>query len=88
MNVGHSSMDELSKLELLSALADFQGADFAGPVVNILEQMVMNGLQMREIEHPAWDSFLGALNDETALNAIERHWIDDAKPISEYAVPG
>jgi len=39
MDVRHAGLDELAELELLAALADLKRAQFAGPLVDVLEQV-------------------------------------------------
>jgi hypothetical protein len=71
MNVGHAGFDVLPELELMAALGDFDGADFAGPVVDILEQMAVNGLQVAKIEPAGRDALCYALRCKSALHGIE-----------------
>jgi hypothetical protein len=37
----------LSELELISALEDFDGAQLAGPVVDVLKEVAVNGAKVR-----------------------------------------
>ena len=50
MNVRHAGLDVLPELELLVALADLDGAQLAGPLVDVLKQMAMDRTEMREVE--------------------------------------
>jgi len=46
VNVGHAGLDELSKLELMAVLGDFDRAKLAGPRVQILKKMPMDGAKV------------------------------------------
>ena len=46
MHIRHPGRDVLAELKLVSALEDFDGAKFAGPVVDILEQMTVDGAKV------------------------------------------
>lgn len=52
VNIGHPGGDVLPKLELLGAFADFNRPNLACPVINVLEQVAVDGPQMSEIEFP------------------------------------
>ncbi len=57
MDVGHAGFDKSTKLELRAAFADLNGTNLAGPVIDILEQVMMNGLQVVEVEGAGGDAF-------------------------------
>src|SRR5579862_3188202 len=51
-NVGHAGLYALAEHELMTAIVEFDGTNLAGPGVNVPEQMVVDGLQVRKIEIP------------------------------------
>ena len=71
MNVGHSGRDELAELKLLAALADLHRAQFAGPLVDVLEEMTMDGAQMGEVERAAWNRLEAAVGGVKTLDPIQ-----------------
>ena len=71
MDVSHAHLDELSELELASTFADFNGPQLACPFINILEQVVVNGLEMFEIEISCGRSLNPTLNDKQAFRSIQ-----------------
>ncbi len=50
VNVRHSGRNVLTELELISTFEDFDCTKLAGPVVNILEQVAMDGAQVGQVE--------------------------------------
>ena len=81
MNIAHAGMDELAKLELLGALADLDRADFTRPFVDILEQMPMDGLEMRQIESASGYALPAALNGQPPFYAIKQRGIGNPATI-------
>ena len=69
MNVGHTGLDVLPELELLATLADLDGAQFARPLVDVLEEMAMDGAQMGQVEGAAGDRPASAQNNENSAPA-------------------
>jgi hypothetical protein len=53
VHIGHAGLNVFPKLELLRALADFDRAKLAGPFIDILEQMAMNGLESARSKSPS-----------------------------------
>ncbi len=47
MNVGQACFDEAGELELMAAFGNLDGAKLSCPLIDILEQMPVNGLQVR-----------------------------------------
>ena len=45
-DVGHVRFDEAARLELMAAFGDLDRSHLARPVINVLEQMAMNGSQV------------------------------------------
>ncbi len=46
VDVGHAGFDELAKLELAPVLGDLHGAEFAGPRVQVLKQVPVDGAKV------------------------------------------
>src|SRR5690349_17211995 len=88
MDVGHSGGNVPPELELLRAFADFHRPNLACPVVDVLEQMAMDGLQMNEVEFAGRNSFRDPLRCQHSFGLVQNDRIDDAKPISEDAGTG
>ncbi len=84
VNVRHAGFDETAELELLAALVEFDEPDLAGPIVNVLEQMLMDRLQVIEIEIAGRDAFDDALRHQPALGAVEFGRIDDPELVPEH----
>src|SRR6266568_4198385 len=57
VNIGHARVNVLTELKLLRAFADFDRSDFTSPVVDVLKQVAMKGLQMSEIEFAVGHAF-------------------------------
>ncbi len=55
----------------MPALRNLYPAELPGPVVNILEQVLVNGLQVRQIEVSVRNAFADALRDQPPLGAIK-----------------
>ncbi len=83
MDIAHAGLNILPELELLGIFADLDRAQFAGPIVDILEQMAMNGLQMSKIEGAAWNAFSASLDNEASFVSIEDDWVSDPETIFE-----
>jgi len=71
VNVGHSGSDELAEYELTPVLRDLDDAKLSGPVVDILEEMAVDGLQMGEIKISARDPLHGAKARQLAFSGVE-----------------
>ncbi len=71
MHVGHSGFDISTKLELVPALGDLDGAKLARPVVDILEQMAVDGPKVLQVDVTIRNSFTRTLCDKLALDAVE-----------------
>ncbi len=69
VNVAHSGLDELAELKLLAALADLDRAQFTGPVVDVLKQVMMDGAQMGEVESAARDRLAAAVRRMKAFDS-------------------
>lgn len=50
VNIGHAGFDEPAKLKLAAALGDLHHPHLTSPIVDILEQMPVNGAKVVEIE--------------------------------------
>jgi hypothetical protein len=51
-DIRHSRFDELPKLKLLAALGELDRPNLAGPLIDVLEKMMVNGALMREVKNP------------------------------------
>lgn len=87
VNIGHSGFDILAELELLAAFVEFDGADFTGPIVDVLKQVAVNRFQMLKVESSRRDTFGGALRDKEALDMVEFGLAADSELVSEYRQP-
>jgi hypothetical protein len=83
MNIGHSSRNVLPKLELTSALGDFDSPQFAGPIVDILEQMSVNGTEVTQVECARGNASPAPLEHITTFNLIQDDWINNPKAVSK-----
>lgn len=70
MDIGHAGLNVTAKLELTAALGDFDRSDLAGPVVDVLEQVTVDGFQVGEIELAARDSAITAASYELPFDAV------------------
>jgi hypothetical protein len=50
VNIRHPGLNVLPELKLTSALRNFDGTKLSGPVVDILEQVSMDGAEIHEVE--------------------------------------
>jgi hypothetical protein len=82
VNIGHSGMDVLPKLELLAALADLDRAQFSGPVVDVLEEMAMDGAQVDQVERAARDAAATSQGHKASFLPVEKFLIGGTKPVS------
>ena len=83
MNVGHAGVDEPAKLKLRPALADLDGADLAGPLIDVLKQVMMDGSQMVDIETTGRYAFSGSLRDQPSFDLIENFRVSYAEKVPE-----
>ena len=83
MDVRHAGLDELAELELLAALADLERAQFACPLVDVLEQVSMDRAQMGKVGGATRDAATAAQHDESALLLIEEDWIVGPELVSQ-----
>ena len=88
MDIGHARLNVALKLELLTTLADFDRAQLARPIVDILKKMMMDCPKMFEVERALGYTTSCSLNDKAALNPIQSIDIGDPKTISEYGGAG
>jgi hypothetical protein len=80
-DIAHARLDKASELELIPALGDFDCPNFAGPIVDILEQMPMDRTEVVKIETARRDAFRGALNDKSSLDPVQPFRVGDAEPV-------
>jgi hypothetical protein len=85
MNVAKAGGDEAQRHELRAAFRDFHGTDFSGPVVDVLEEMAVNGAEVPQIERAGWNAFRRALADELSLNIIQQVRLGQSKLVTQNA---
>ncbi len=83
MNIGHAGFDKLAELELMAALGDFDGAQLARPIVNVLEQIAVDILEMGQVEPARRNALRRALRHELALDVIEFGGVRYSKLVPE-----
>lgn len=88
MDVGHARHDKATKLELVTVLGDFDGSRFSRPVIDILKEMSVNGLQMSQVEMAHGRAFSAALNYLATFDDVQLVDVENAKFISEYGQRG
>lgn len=71
VNVLHAGLDEPAELELMPALGNLHRAKLARPVVNVLEQVTMDGTKMGEVEAAGRNAFRGPLRDQPSLGPVK-----------------
>ncbi len=87
MDIRHSGFDMPAKLELASPLGDLDRANFPGPIIDILEEMPVNGAKMGEVETADGNAFGRACDRQPTLNNVQLVGAGDAGPISENGRP-
>jgi len=83
VNIRHAGVDVLPELELLRALADLDCTDFARPVVDVLEQVTVDGLEVSKIKLSQRDTLRDALRDQRPLCLVDDSSVLDAETIFE-----
>ena len=63
MDVGHAGRDVAAELEPAAALGDFDGPDLPRPVVDVLEQVAMDGAKVVEVEVAFGNAFGDSIRD-------------------------
>jgi hypothetical protein len=71
MNVSHAGLDEPTKLELLRTLGNFHRADFARPVVKVLEKVTMDVPEMVKVKVAWRNAFGGTLRHNHTLGRLQ-----------------
>lgn len=82
VNIPHAGFDKAAELELMLALRNLHGAKLARPIVNILEQMPVDGAKVGEVEAPGWDALGGPLRDKAPLHAVKPGRVRKAQLVS------
>ena len=88
VNIRHAGCYEALELELVFAFRNFDRAHFAGPVINVLEEMLVDRAKMREIKIAGGNPFAGALYYEPPFHCIEPNSVDDAELVDETTSAG
>ncbi|MGB8843942.1 MAG: hypothetical protein WCC64_23070 [Aliidongia sp.] len=83
VDIGHARFDEAAELELIAAFGDFDGPKLAGPVIEILEEMAVNGVEMRQVEASVRNALGDAFDDKAPLSHLQPRSINDAELVSE-----
>lgn len=83
MDIGHPSFDETAELELMPILGDFDGAYLAGPIIYVLEQVLVNSPKVGEVEQARRDSLQCPLGYKTPLDKVEPFLVGKRKLIPE-----
>jgi hypothetical protein len=85
VDVGHACFDVAAKHEPMIALGDSDETDFAGPVVNILEQTAVDGAQVIEVEIAAGNPMRGAVGREESFGFLQRSGVFQSELVSQNA---
>lgn len=83
VDVGHAGADETAELELMAAFGDFYGSEFARPGVDVLEEVVVNGAEMGEVEVARRDALSGPLDNPLPLLVTERNGVGQVQFVAE-----
>src|ERR1700723_2007973 len=87
-NVSHPGLDETTELELMAILADLDDAQLAGPVIDVLKEGAMDGLQVREVEIAVRRALAAALNCKPAFEIFQTRLISDVQLVSQHKAAG
>ena len=71
-DIRHPGLDETPWLESAVAFGDLDGAEFARPIVDILEKVAVNRLQMGEVKLACRHGFEKPLGDELPFRRVQR----------------
>ncbi len=82
-NIRHASLNEPPELERMASLGNFDRPQLPGPFINILKQMTMNILEMRQVKLTAWDAFRRTLDHKFALEIGKPRRVSDSKFVDE-----
>lgn len=83
VNVRHTGFDVSAKLELVTALVQFDSTNLAGLGVDILKQVPVDRAQMRQVEFAGRRSFGKALRHQHAFGPIEFGAVANSKIVLE-----
>jgi hypothetical protein len=83
VDVRHARLDVLAEHELVAALVQFDGSYLPGPLVHVLKQVAMNGLEMRKIRIARWNALSRSLSGHVALEGVQLRSILDAEPVTK-----
>ena len=72
VDIRHPGLNETPWLESAAALGDLDGAEFARPIVDILEKVAVNRLEMGEVELACRHGFEKPLGDELPFRRVQR----------------
>lgn len=83
MNIGHAVFNVSMELKLVAVFRDLDGTYLSGPLIDILEQMPVDGTKVRKVEIPVRNTFGYALDDELTLEKIKLVRVPDIQFILE-----
>lgn len=85
MDVGKAGGNEAHWHELRAALCALHGAEFAGPIVDVLEQVMVDGAEMRQIERANSNTFGRALRCQHPFKPVEHPLAFETKLVLQNA---
>lgn len=88
VHIGHAGFDKLAELKLLAAFLQFDGAWFARPRINVLEQMAVDGFKMRQIEVARRNTLAGPLCHKLTFAQSKRFRVAKAELVSKNVCAG
>ena len=83
VTVTHARLDVLTELELVAVLGNLDGTKLSRPIVDILEEMPVYGLEMIEVEVPPRYAVLDALRDQTPLGPVQSRQVADLQLVTK-----
>ena len=83
VDICHARPDKAFRLEPAAALGYLDRAKFARPLVDVLEQVAVNGAQMGKVEVAARNGFEKPLGDELPFRCLQRAGIPDVQLVAE-----
>ena len=79
VDVGHAGFDKAVRLKLTAALGDLDGPDGPGPVIEVLEEMTVDGAKVGEVKVAGWAALAQALGYEFPLDVVKMRRISDCQ---------
>ena len=88
VDIAHAGFNEAAELKPVSTFCDLDGAQFAGPVKDILKQVPVDGLQMQKIKVAGRDAFTDPLRHQDTFGSLELSLVSDSQLVPEHRRPG